>query len=379
MGNANQTLKKTPLHPIYKKCGGKLINFAGWELPVQFTSILAEHEAVRTKAGLFDVSHMGEIIIKGSGATASIQQLITNDISNLQTHQALYSAMCYPDGGTVDDLLVYKLKEDEYLLVVNAANIEKDLDWIRAHVSNDTVVKNISDDVAQLALQGPKAEQILQKLTPYDLSNISFFHFRRDVEVAGIRTMVSRTGYTGEDGFELYLHARDALALWEKILEAGKEEGLVPCGLGARDTLRFEARLPLYGQELSPEISPLESGIGFAVKLDKPADFIGKEALQRQKEQGPPRKLVGIEMIGRGIPRSGYPVYASDASSDQPIGFITSGTQSPTLKKNLGLALIKKEYAGLGTRLQVEVRGKRIEAVIVKTPFYKRTKGGKGK
>jgi aminomethyltransferase len=367
------SLKKTPLFSLYQKHGGKIIDFGGWELPVQFTSILEEHHTVRTKAGLFDVSHMGEVIVKGSDAGKVVQKLITNDVKGLKINQALYAAMCYPDGGTVDDLLVYKKAEDEYLLVINAANIEKDVEWILANTEGNVTVKNISEKVAQLALQGPKAEAVLQKLTDVDLSQIAFFHFQSDVDIAGMNVLVSRTGYTGEDGFELYLDAVDAPALWEKILEAGKEEGVIPCGLGARDTLRFEARLPLYGQELSQDISPLEAGIGFVVKLDKDEDFIGKEALAQQKEEGVLRKLVGIEMVGRGIPRNGYPVYARGSSADaEPIGYITSGTQSPTLKKNLGLALIQAGYAQPGTQVEVEIRGKRVEADIVKTPFYKR-------
>lgn len=368
-----EALKRTPLFPLYANYGAKVIDFGGWELPVQFSSIIEEHHAVRTLAGLFDVSHMGEVTIEGPDATTCVQYLITNDISKLQINQAVYAALCYPNGGIVDDLLVYKQAEQKYLLVINASNIDKDVDWILSHAIGDVTIENISSKTAQLALQGPIAEKVLQRMTATDLSEIVYFTFRDDVDVAGIKTLVSRTGYTGEDGFELYLDAADAPALWEKILEEGKADGVVPCGLGARDTLRFEARLPLYGQELGPEISPLEAGIGFAVKLQKEADFIGKEALQKQKEEGVSRKLVGIELIGRGIPRNGYPVYAADAAeNDEAIGYVTSGTQSPTLKKNLGLAFIKADYAAIGTTLTVEIRGKRIEAVTVKAPFYKR-------
>ncbi|RAL22705.1 glycine cleavage system aminomethyltransferase GcvT [Thermoflavimicrobium daqui] len=371
MSTTNQELKRTPLFPVYQKYGAKTIDFGGWELPVQFTSILDEHQAVRTKAGLFDVSHMGEVLLKGEGAIDSLQYLMTNDIRRLSINQAMYTAMCYPDGGTIDDLLIYKLAEDEYLLVINASNINKDVKWIEEHVNSKTTVKNISSEVALLALQGPLAEAVLQKLTSVNLSEIGFFHFLPKVDISGIEVLVSRTGYTGEDGFELYLDAKDAESLWDKILEAGKEEGVLPCGLGARDTLRFEAKLPLYGQELSADISPLEAGIGFAVKVNKENDFIGKEALKEQKEKGLSRKLVGIEMVGRGIPRHGYAVYAIDKA--EPIGFVTSGTHSPTLKKNLGFALIQAEYASVGTPVAVEIRNKRVEAVTVKTPFYKRT------
>jgi len=363
-------LKRTPLFPVYAKYGAKTIDFGGWELPVQFAGITQEHEAVRNRAGLFDVSHMGEVEVKGSGALAYLQRMTTNDVSKLETGQAQYSVMCYPDGGTVDDLLVYKLAEDHYLLVINASNIDKDVAWLQEHVSGDVQLTNVSPQTAQLAIQGPLAESILQKLTGTDLSAIGFFRFAQDVKLAGIPALVSRTGYTGEDGFEIYLAAEQAVALWDAILEAGKDEGLLPCGLGARDTLRFEARLPLYGQELSKEISPIEAGIGFAVKTDKTVPFIGQDVLKAQKENGAPRKLVGIEMIDRGIPRTHYPVYAGD----ELIGEVTTGTQSPTLKKNVGLALLKTAYTALGTEVEVEIRGKRLKAVVVATPFYKRPK-----
>lgn len=365
-------LKRTPLYPLYEKYGGKTVDFGGWELPVQFSSIIEEHHAVRNQAGLFDVSHMGEVMIEGEDAPKVVQRLVTNDISRLQENQALYAAMCYPDGGTVDDLLVYKIKEDKYLLVINASNIEKDVSWMVEQSKGVATIENVSSKIAQLALQGPQAEAILQKMTSFDLSQIKFFGFREQIDIAGIPTLVSRTGYTGEDGFELYVDASHACDLWEKIMESGKAD-VLPCGLGARDTLRFEAKLPLYGQELGKDISPLEAGIGFAVKLEMEADFIGKEALIQQKQAGIPRKLVGIEMIGRGIPRTGYPVFAAgSATGDEPIGYITSGTQSPTLKKNLGLALLRAEYAGLGTGVEVEIRGKRVEAATAKAPFYKR-------
>jgi aminomethyltransferase len=362
-------LKRTPLYPLYEEYGAKTIDFGGWDLPVQFAGIQKEHEAVRTKAGLFDVSHMGEVEVKGPDALSFVQKITTNDASTLAVNQAQYSIMCYPDGGTVDDLLVYKLAEDHYLLVINAANIEKDVAWMQQHVDGDMTLRNISDETAQLALQGPLAEAVLQKLTDTDLSEIRFFYFKPDVNLSGVSALVSRTGYTGEDGFELYVKPEDAPVLWRKILEAGGED-VLPCGLGARDTLRFEARLPLYGQELNESISPLEAGLGFAVKLEKKVPFIGQEALKKQKEEGIPRKLVGLEMIERGIPRSHYPVYVGETQ----IGEVTTGTQSPTLKKNVGLALIRKEYSELGTEVDVEIRGKRVKAKVVATPFYKRPK-----
>lgn len=363
-------LKKTPLFETYEKFGAKVIDFGGWALPVHFSSILEEHEAVRNEAGLFDVSHMGEVIVEGKDAESYINYLVTNDVSKLQINQAQYTAMCYPDGGTIDDLLVYKLESEKYLLVINAANNEKDYEWMQQHVKGDVTLENISNDIALLALQGPNAEVILQKLTETDLSEIGFFKFAQRVNLGGITDiLVSRTGYTGEDGFELYFAADKAVALWEKLLEVGKENGLKPCGLGARDTLRFEASLALYGQELSKEISPLEAGIGFAVKTNKESDFIGKEALVKEKTVGLNRKLVGIEVTGRGIPRHGYKVFTS---WEEEIGFITSGTHSPSLKKSLGLALVSAEHAKEGTQLKVEVRNKKIDAVVVKTPFYKK-------
>ncbi|WP_100331545.1 glycine cleavage system aminomethyltransferase GcvT [Bacillus xiapuensis] len=363
-------LKQTPLFEVYKEYGAKTIDFGGWELPVQFSSIKEEHEAVRTKAGLFDVSHMGEIAVKGKGALAYLQNMMTNDLSKLVPESAMYTAMCYENGGTVDDLIVYMLEPDDYLLVVNAANTEKDFQWLMQHKEADVQLENVSNQWAQLALQGPLAEAVLQKLvTQIDLSAIKFFKFRRDAEVAGVSVLLSRTGYTGEDGFEIYCRSEEAAKLWHEILAAGKEEGVVPCGLGARDTLRFEATLALYGQELSKDITPIEANLGFAVKTNK-GRFIGCEALKQQKEKGPKRKLAGLEMLDRGIPRHGYSVYSE---SGEKIGSITTGTQSPTLKKNIGLALIQAEYTAPGTDVLVEIRGKKLTAKIVNTPFYKRS------
>ncbi|WP_404329257.1 glycine cleavage system aminomethyltransferase GcvT [Mesobacillus maritimus] len=364
-------LKRTPLFPVYKEYGGKTVDFGGWELPVHFSSIKEEHEAVRTKAGLFDVSHMGEFELKGKDSLAFLQKMMTNDVSKMKIHGAQYTAMCYENGGTIDDLIIYKLEENHYLLVVNASNIEKDFKWLEEHLEGDVELTNISEDIAQLAIQGPVAETILQKLTDdFDLKNIGFFKFHKAVQLNGKTALISRTGYTGEDGFEIYCKPDDAVSLWKEILEVGQPEGIRPCGLGARDTLRFEANLALYGQELSPEISPLEAGIGFAVKLNKEVDFIGKAALIKQKETGLKRNLVGIEMIDRGIPRHGYPVY----KDGKEIGNVTTGTQSPTLKRNVGLALLDVEHKAVGTELEVEIRGKKLKAVVVQTPFYKREK-----
>ncbi|WP_203246926.1 glycine cleavage system aminomethyltransferase GcvT [Sporosarcina beigongshangi] len=361
-------LKRTALFDSYAQYGGKTIDFGGWELPVQFSSIKAEHEAVRTKAGLFDVSHMGEVFVSGAGALAYLQKLVTNDVSKLADGQAQYTAMCYEDGGTIDDLLIYKRGDNDYLLVVNASNIDKDVEWMNSHATADVVIEDKSSDYGLLALQGPVAQEVLQKLTDEPLADIKFFRFKENVNVAGHSVLVSRTGYTGENGFEIYGSPEAIVALWPAILTAGEEEGVIPAGLGARDTLRFEAGLPLYGQELSKDISPLETGLGFVVKLNKEEDFLGKAALTAQKENGVPRKLIGLEMIDKGIPRTGYKVFLDTVE----IGEVTTGTQSPTLKKNIGFALLKSEHTAEGTEVEVEIRNKRLKAVIIATPFYKR-------
>lgn len=362
-------LKRTPIYEQVKQLGGKTIDFGGWELPVQFSGIKNEHKAVRENAGLFDVSHMGEIEVTGEGAEIFLNTLLTNDVTTLCPGEAQYSIMCYEDGGTVDDLLVYKKADQAYWLVVNAANIDKDFEWITSHANDAVRIQNRSEDIALLALQGPNAEKIVQKVTHVPIHPIKPFHFVDEVDLSGTPALISRTGYTGEDGFEIYCKWEEAPRLWKVILEAGEEEGLIPCGLGARDTLRFEARLALYSQELSRSISPLEAGLGFAVKLNKESNFIGQHALLKQKEQGSPRKLVGIEMLDKAIPRTHYPVLIGD----EQLGEVTTGTQSPTLGKNLGLALIKADYAKPGTEVEIEIRGKRKKAVVVKTPFYKRT------
>lgn len=364
-----ESLLRTPLFESYEKYGAKTIDFGGWDLPVQFSSIKEEHEAVRTKAGLFDVSHMGEVFVNGEGALDYLQKLVTNDVSKLKDGQAQYTAMCYEDGGTIDDLLIYKRGDNDYLLVVNASNIEKDVEWMKKHATENVTIDNQSDSYALIALQGPKAEEVLQKVTDEPLADIRFFRFKENVDIAGHKVLVSRTGYTGEDGFEIYGAPEAIVALWPIILEAGRDEGVLPAGLGARDTLRFEAGLPLYGQELSKDISPLETGLGFVVKLNKEADFIGKEALAAQKENGVPRKLVGLEMIDKGIPRTGYKVFLGE----EQIGEVTTGTQSPTLKKNIGFALLAAEHTELGTEVEIEVRNRRLKAVVIATPFYKRS------
>ncbi|OEF98415.1 glycine cleavage system aminomethyltransferase GcvT [Desulfuribacillus alkaliarsenatis] len=362
-----QELRETPLFPIYKQYGAKVIDFGGWALPVQFQGIIEEHQQVREHAGLFDVSHMGQILVTGKDAERFLQYISTNDISKLTDNQAMYTFFCYEDGGTVDDLLIYRLSEERYMLVVNAANIEKDLEWLHKQHRADTwevSINDISEETALLAIQGPKSLEILQPLANYDLAQIKRFRFVEQVNVAGVEALVSRTGYTGEDGFELYIAAKDAITLWEAILDAGKAHELAPIGLGARDTLRFEAKLPLYGQELNKDISPLEAGLDYFVKFDK-GDFVGRGALLQQKQTGVERKLIGFEMVERGVPRAGYHVY----NDGKQIGTVTTGSFSPTLKKNIGLALVGVHYADIGQELDIEIRNKYVKARIIETPF----------
>ncbi len=361
-------LKRTPLFPLYQAYGAKTVEFGGWEMPVQFSSILQEHESVRERAGLFDVSHMGEFEVTGADSQAFLQSVVTNDVRRLQPGMAMYSPMANEHGGCVDDLLVYCFSEQRYWVVVNAANIDKDYAWLQAHIGSlDVQLVNRSADIALLALQGPLAEMILQRGTDEALSDLKYYRFVEG-KAFGVPVVISRTGYTGEDGFELYTPAEHAQALWTAILESGQADGLVPCGLGARDTLRLEARLPLYGHELTDDISPLEAGLGVFVKLDK-GDFIGRNALVAQKEQGLRRKVVGLVVNGRGIPRADYGVY----HGDKQIGHVTSGTMSPTLKVPIALALLDVEFASVGTEVTVDIRGKKMPATVVKTPFYKRS------
>lgn len=358
-------MKKTPLYEKHLEHNGKIIDFGGWELPVEYSGIITEHEAVRNTAGLFDVSHMGEILVTGKDAELYIQNVVTNDISTMENNQIYYSFMCYPDGGIVDDLLIYKYNTEKYFLVVNASNEDKDYKWLLEHKFGDVDIENVSSKYAEVALQGPMAQTILQKLTSKNLDDIKFFYFEDDLLINGIAALVSRNGYTGEDGFEIYVAPEDGPKLWDALLEAGKPHSLIPAGLGARDTLRFEVCLPLYGQEISESITPLEAGLGFFVKLKKD-NFIGKDALAKQKEDGLKRKLVGFEMIDRGIARSHYEVFADGKN----IGFVTTGTHSPTLKKNIGLALIDSAYAIEGNEIEIAIRNKNLKARIIKKPFY---------
>jgi aminomethyltransferase len=358
-------LKKTPLYENHLACGGKIIDFGGWALPVEYLGIIKEHESVRTAAGLFDVSHMGEILIEGSDAGTLIQSLVTNDISSAFDGRIIYSPMCYEDGGVVDDLLIYRFSFTRFLLVVNAANVEKDYQWIRKHLKGQVTAENLSESYAQLALQGPLSQQILQRLTNFNLDDIKFYHFAPEVEICGVKCIVSRTGYTGEDGFEIYADSENAALLWERLLEAGLDDGLVPVGLGARDTLRFEAALPLYGHELSKDISPLEAGLSKFVKFKKP-EFIGREPLFTQHEEGTKRKLIGFEITGRGIARNGYEVFCGS----EKVGYVTTGSYSPTLKKNIGMALINSDCNPKNSEIEIKIRDRQVMARLVTLPFY---------
>jgi len=360
-------LKKTPLNEVHRALGAKMVDFGGWDMPVQYSGIIEEHTAVRTKAGLFDVSHMGEIRVKGTDALKFLQKMVSNDVSRIKTYQIQYNILCLPTGGVVDDLLVHKERDNEYLLVVNASNTDKDFKWLLEHKEDENVeIINESPKTGQIAIQGPLAESILQKLTDVNLADVKFYRYTYG-QVDGVKCLISRTGYTGEDGFEVYCPWEKTVQLWNKMLETGGDN-ILPCGLGARDTLRFEAKMPLYGHELGEEITPLEAGLARFVALDKEEDFIGKSALKAQKEAGIPRKIVGLEMLDRGIPRAGYTV----KKDGKEIGFITTGSYSPSLDKNLGLALIDAAYADIGNEVAVAIRNKDVKAQIVPTPFYKR-------
>lgn len=360
--------KKTPLYDEHVRLGGKIVEYAGWFLPVQYEGLIPEHEAVRNAAGIFDVSHMGQIVVKGKDALSYLQYLCTNDISKVEKNQTIYTMFCYPDGGVVDDFLIYKLEDDEYILVVNAANTDKDFKWMIDNKKDfNIIIENKSDQIGEVAIQGPNSEKILQKLTDFDLSSIKPFYFEPKVDMLGIECMVSRTGYTGEDGFEVYAPAEDIVKIWNALLEKGKEDGLKPCGLGCRDTLRFEAGMPLYGNEISEDINPLEGGLKFFVKFEKEEDFIGKEALKKQWDEGLTRKVVGFELLGRGIPREGYEVH----KDGKKIGHVTTGYMSPTLKKSIGNALIDINETEIGNEIDIMIRNKPVKAKVISRKFLK--------
>ncbi|HSP34072.1 MAG TPA: glycine cleavage system aminomethyltransferase GcvT [Thermoanaerobaculia bacterium] len=358
-------LKKTPLNEVEKDLGGKMVDFGGWELPVQYSGILEEHEAVRTGVGIFDVSHMGEVTVRGPQSLELLQKATCNDVSKLEDGRAQYNGLLYPTAGFVDDILIYRNSSDDYFVVVNASNTDKDYEWFRECAKGfDAEVKNVSADYAQLAIQGPGAERLLQPMTDADLKTMKYYRFAHG-NVDGVRALISRTGYTGEDGFEVYVAPEHAPRIMRKIVATGAK----PCGLGARDTLRLEAKMALYGNDIDHSTTPLEADLGWIVKLDK-GDFNGRDVLEREKAEGPKRKLVGFEMVDRGIGRHGYPI----VDGKEEIGVVTSGTHSPTLKKPIGLAYLPPDKSALGTEFSILIRGKETRARVVPTPFYKRAK-----
>jgi aminomethyltransferase len=375
MAEATTPLRKTALNAVHRAAKAKMVDFGGWDMPVEYSGLIAEHMAVRTAVGLFDVSHMGDIQLRGPGSLAAINELCMNDASKLAVGQAHYSAMLYPNGTFVDDVIVHKLSDNDYLIVINAGTREKDIQWVRKTVGHmpSIHINDFSDHYTQLAIQGPRAMETLQKLTPVDLTPIKNYWFTWG-KVCGLHNvMIARTGYTGEDGFEIYIPSDEATSnrVWNEMLEAGAEFGIIPCGLGARNTLRLESAMALYGHEISDTINVLEAGLGRYAKLDKPS-FVGRDALlEVQNAGGPKRKLVGLEMIERGIGRDGYPVFTVDGTK---IGEITSGSPAPFLKKNIAMAYVPVEHTALDGELAVEIRGQLVKAKVVPLPFYKRPK-----
>ena len=366
---ASGTLKKTPLHGRHRALGARMVEFGGWDMPVEYSGIVDEHLAVRSRAGLFDVSHMGEIEIAGADALSAVQHVTTNDAARLSRGQAHYSALTTPEGTFVDDVLTYKLADDHFMLVVNASNIVKDFNWITAQTAGlgDAAAVNTSSRYALLALQGPAAREVLQTLTGVNLSEIKYYWFTTG-EIAGVAGTISRTGYTGEDGFEVFVPPAAAERVWDAILQAGKNAGVVPAGLGARDTLRLEAAMRLYGNDIDETTTVLEADLGWIIGWKKES-FVGADALRKQKGEGVRRKLVGFEVLDRAIARHGYDVYVEGAKA----GIVTSGTQTPFLKRAIGMAYVPTERSAPGAQIEIDVRGRRARAQVVPLPFYKRT------
>ncbi|HXU14487.1 MAG TPA: glycine cleavage system aminomethyltransferase GcvT [Terriglobales bacterium] len=366
-------IRKTTLNAVHRKLGAKMVDFNGWEMPVEYSGIIAEHTAVRTAVGIFDVSHMGDIRVAGEQALAAIQHISMNDASRLAIGQAQYSAMLYPQGTFVDDIIVHRLGEQEYLIVINAGTREKDFQWVRDNTRQfDCVVENLSDEFTQVAIQGPRGVDVLQKLTDADLSAVKFYWVTR-ATVCGLKNiLIARTGYTGEDGFEIYIPSDEETSarVWGEVLDAGREFGILPCGLGARNTLRLESKLPLYGHEISDTINVWEAGLDRFCKMEKP-EFVGRQALEQTKAASLKRTLVGLVMVERGIARDGYRILNS---SNQHIGYVTSGSYAPFLKKNIALAYVPLEHSAVGTEVLVEIRNQGVKAQVVSTPFYKRPK-----
>lgn len=360
--------KKTPLHEQHERAGARIVPFAGYLMPIQYAGIIEEHQAVRQAMGMFDLSHMGEFTVTGKDALAAIDSLMTNDVSGLDASQIRYTPMCYPDGGIVDDLLVYRFA-DQLMLVVNAANISTDLAWIRDNVSPDISVEDVSDETALIAVQGPNSAAFLQRFTDAELAHIDYYHFSTD-QFAGVQAVISRTGYTGEDGFELYLKSNEAPAVWQELLEAGMPDGLKPVGLGARDTLRLEAGYMLYGNDIDATTSPLEAGLNWTVKFGD-SNFVGREALERQKAEGVRRRLMAFEMLDRSIPRAHFSLFRGE----QQIGEATSGTYSPTFGRGIGLGYVQVDAARPGTEINIDIRAQPHPAKLVRKPIYKRDGG----
>jgi len=373
------TIRKTALNATHRAMAAKMVEFNGWDMPVEYPSaggIIAEHHAVRTGVGVFDVSHMGDIRLSGTQALEAVQHISMSDASRLAIGQAQYSALLYPQGTFVDDVIVHRLGDKEYLLVINAGTREKDFNWVRDNTRQfNCRVENLSDDFTQIAIQGPRGVDLLQKVTDADLSGVKFYWVTHGT-VCGLKDiLIARTGYTGEDGFEIYVPSDEATSamVWNKVLEAGKEFGVLPCGLGARNTLRLESKLPLYGHEISDTINVWEAGLDRFCKMEKPK-FVGRDALEKAKSEGIKRTLVGLEMVERGIARDGYKVLDEGG---REIGYVTSGSYAPFLKKNIALAYVPPELAGLGATLKVEIRGQGVKAQVAPTPFYRRPKKAK--
>ena len=357
------TLKRTPLYPVHVKAGARMVPFGGWEMPVQYTGIIEEHRATRAGVGLFDVSHMGEFEVEGSGALAALQALTTNDVSALAVGQVQYSVLCYPHGGVVDDLTVYRLGPDRFLMTVNAGNIDKDWAWVTEH-ERGVRWRNVSEETALIAVQGPRAEALVGRLADVEVAALGYYRFAEG-RVAGARTLISRTGYTGEDGFELYTASSSAVTLWDALVAEGARDGVTLVGLGARDTLRLEMKYALYGNDIDETTNPLEAGLGWIVKLAK-GDFVGRPALERIRAAGPARKLVGLEMTERAVARHGYPVL----KNGQSVGGVTSGSYGPSVDRYIAMAYVASPHTAIGTDLGVEIRGQVKPARVVRTPFH---------
>lgn len=358
--------KRTALYDEHLKLKGKMVEFGGWDMPVQYTGLADEHETCRTKVGLFDVSHMGEVRVRGREALSFLNRLVTNNVEKVKDNQAQYTVMCYENGGCVDDLIIHRFGPEDFFICVNASNTEKDFEWIKNHSPKGVSVENVSADYTQIAVQGRHAQEILQKLTDTPLADIKYYWFRQG-RVLGKESVIARTGYTGEDGFEIYVPWHSGPAVWNALLEEGQRFGIKACGLGARDTLRTEMKFPLYGHEIEKDLNPLEAGLGWVVKLDKP-DFVGKQPLVQLREAGLKRTLVGLKSLGKAIPRQGYAIELDGRN----IGVVTSGTMSPSLKVGIAIASVDRAHSAIGTKLDVVVRDQRVPHEIVETPFYKR-------